>query len=60
MTGTWVVYMESAKREHWGVCFLLGQVKREHGAEKQLPLKWPGKVSAEGGGKSYKAGITEG
>lgn len=44
--------------------FLLGQVKRdvcpEHRAEKQLPLKWPGKVSAEGGGKSYKAGITEG
>lgn len=52
------------KREHLGVCFLLGQVKRdvcpEHRAEKQLPLKWPRKVSAEGGGKSYKAGITEG
>lgn len=44
---TWVVYMESAKRECLGVWFWLGQVKGyvcpEDGAEKQLLLKWPGK-----------------
>lgn len=46
-TGTWVVYMESAKRECLGVGIQFGQVKGdvcpEDRVEKQLPLKWPGK-----------------
>jgi len=45
--GTWVLYMESAKRECLGVCFWLGQVRGdvfpEDRAEKQLPLKGPRK-----------------
>lgn len=60
---TWVVYMESAKRECLGVWFWLGRVKGhvcpEDRAEKQLLLKWPEKFLLEGEGKSYETGITE-